>query len=120
MSFNNDIIFNINIDNTLLSQVTFTKFLGINLDTCLNWKCHLAYLKNKLLKMLWNINNVSYFVNTFAMINLYYALFYLHLIYCIEILGHGYVSNLNSIYLIQKKILKIICNKPIFFNCFFI
>ena len=34
--------FNINIDNTLLSQVTSTKFLGINLDTCLNWKCHLG------------------------------------------------------------------------------
>ena len=50
MSFKNDIIFNLNIDNTLLSQVTSTTCLGINLDTCLNWKCHLAYLKNKLLK----------------------------------------------------------------------
>ena len=112
MSFKNDIIFNINIDNTLLSQVTYTKFLGINLDTCLNCKCHLAYLKNKLLKILWIIKNVSYFVNTSAMIKLYYALFYPHLIYCIEIWGHGYLSNLNSIYLIQKKILQIICNKP--------
>ena len=46
------------------------------------------------------------------MIKLYYALFYPHLIYCIEIWGHGYVSNLNSIYLIQKKILKIMFNKP--------
>ena len=107
----NDIIFNINIDNTLLSQVTSTTFLGINLDTCLNWKCHLAYLKNTLLKMLWIINLFSYFVNTTAMIKLYYALFYPHLIDCIEIWGHGYVSHLNSIYLIQKKILKIICNK---------
>ena len=112
MSFKNDIIFNINIDNTLLSQVTSTKCLGINLDNCLNWKCHLAYLKNKLLKMLWIIKNVSYFVNISAMIKLYYALFYPHLMYCIEICGHGYVSNLNSIYLIQKKILKIIFNKP--------
>ena len=33
LSFTNDIIFNINIDNTILSQVTSTKFLGINLDT---------------------------------------------------------------------------------------
>ena len=108
MSFKNDIIFNINIYNTLLFQVTSTKCLGINLDTCLNWKCQLAYLKNILLKILWIIKNVSYFVNTSAMIKLYYALFYPHLIDCIEIWGHGYVSNLNSIYLIQKKILKII------------
>ena len=32
MSFKNDIIFNINIDTALLSQVTSTKFLGMNLD----------------------------------------------------------------------------------------
>ena len=51
MSFKNYIIFNINIDNTLLSQVTSTTFLGIQIDTCLNWKCHLAYLKNKLLNI---------------------------------------------------------------------
>ena len=95
MSFKNDIIFNINIDNTLLSQVTFTKFLGINLDICLNWKCNLAYPKNKLLNILWIIKNVSYFVNTSDMIKLYYALFYPHLIYCIEIWSHGYVSKLK-------------------------
>ena len=62
--------------------------------------------------MLWIINNVSYFLITSDMIKLYYALFYPHLIYCIEIWDHGYVSNLNSIYLIKKKILKIIFNKP--------
>ena len=56
--------------NILLSQVTSTTFLGINLDTCLNWKCHLGYLKNKLLKILWIINTISYFVNTSAMFKL--------------------------------------------------
>ena len=90
MSFKNYIIFNINIDNTLLSQVTSTTFLGIQIDTCLNWKCHLAYLKNKLLNILWIIKNVSYFVITSAMIKLYYALFYPHLIYCKEIWGVMY------------------------------
>ena len=42
------------------------------------------------------------------MIKLYYASYYTHLIYCIEKWGHSYLSNLNSIYLIQK----IIFNKP--------
>ena len=62
--------------------------------------------------MLRIIKHVSYFVNTSVMLKLYYALFYPHLIYCIEMSGHGHVSKLNSIYLIQKKILKIIFNKP--------
>ena len=106
--FKNDIICNICIDYTLLSQLTSTQFLGINLDTFLIWKCHLGYLKNKLLKIVLIIKNVSYFVNTSAIFKLCYYLFYPHLIYCIEIWGHRYVSNLNITYLIQK----IICNKP--------
>ena len=55
------------------------------MDTCLNWKFHLGYLKNKLLKIVWIIKNVSYFVNTSAMIKIYNVLFYPHLIYYIEI-----------------------------------
>ena len=75
--FKNDILFNICIDYTLLSQLTSTYFLGINLDTCLNWKCHLGYLKNKLLKIVLIIKNISYFVNTSAMIKLYILCFIL-------------------------------------------
>ena len=46
------------------------------------------------------------------MIKLYYVLFYPYLLYYIEICVYSYVSNLNSIYLIQKNNLKIIVNKP--------
>ena len=42
-----DIIFNINIDNIILSQVTSTKCLDIYLDTYLNCKCYLGCHKNK-------------------------------------------------------------------------
>ena len=41
MSFINYIILNLNIDNILLFQVTSSKCLRINQDTCLNWKFHL-------------------------------------------------------------------------------
>ena len=47
ISFKNDIIYNISIDNTLLSHITSKKCLRINLNICLNWKCHLGYLKDK-------------------------------------------------------------------------
>ena len=43
------------INIILLTQVTSTKCLEIYLDTCLNWKSHLGYFLNKLLKMLWII-----------------------------------------------------------------
>ena len=103
MSFKNDIIFNINIDNTSLSQVTSKQILGINLDTCLNWKCHLAYLKNKLLKILLDHKKCFILCKYICHDQTILCFIYPHLIYCIEIWGHGYVLNFNSIYLIQTK-----------------
>ena len=43
-----------------------------------------------------------------AMINLYYALFYPHLMYNLEIWGHTYKSNINCIRVIQQGFSKII------------
>ena len=37
---------------------------------------YLGYIKNILLKIVWIIKNVSYFVNTSTMIKLYYTILY--------------------------------------------
>ena len=50
------------------------------------------------------------------MIKLYYAFFYTHLIYCLEILGNTYTSNIDCIHVIQKQILKLVFSKPINFS----
>ena len=50
------------------------------------------------------------------MIKLYYALFYPHLIYCLEIWGHTYKSNIDCIHVIQKKVLKLVFSKSIDFS----
>ena len=39
---------NILLDTTILSQVTFTKFLGVILDDKLKWTHHISYIKNKI------------------------------------------------------------------------
>ena len=41
---------NILVDTTILSQVTFTKFLGVILDDKLKWTHHISYIKNKISK----------------------------------------------------------------------
>ena len=38
------------LDTTILSQVTFTKFLGVILDNKLKWTHHISYIKNKISK----------------------------------------------------------------------
>ena len=50
------------------------------------------------------------------MIKLYLALVYPHLIYCLEIWVYTYKSNINCIYVIHKKVLKLGFSKPIAFS----
>ena len=42
---------NILLDTTILSQVTYTKFLGVILDDKLKWTHHISYIKNKILRV---------------------------------------------------------------------
>ena len=55
-------------------------------------------------------------IYTLFFIILYYALFYPHLIYCLEIWGHTYKSNIDCIHVIQKKVLKLVFSKPTDFS----
>ena len=41
---------NILLDTTILSQVTYTKFLGVILDDKLKWTHHISYIKNNISK----------------------------------------------------------------------
>ena len=51
MSFRNDIEFEIVVENNPLVLVYETKFLGLIIDSSLNWKSYFQFLKNKLLKI---------------------------------------------------------------------
>ena len=41
------------INNSMVTQVSCSKFLGIILDNKLNWTSHIAYIKNKIAKGIW-------------------------------------------------------------------
>ena len=50
------------LDTTILSQVTFIKFLGVILDEKLKWTHHMSYIKNKLSKGLGIIHYIIPFI----------------------------------------------------------
>ena len=66
MSFRNDIEFENSIENKPLIQVSETKLLGLIIYNSLNWKSNFQFVKNKLLKIYWIINNVSLCINELA------------------------------------------------------
>ena len=99
----------ITINNTLIERVNVTKFLGVMIDEKLNWKKHIQYVHSKLCKCISIIYRASKTLTRTALVILYYSLFYPYMSYCIEVWGGAYNSNLRSIYLKQKHVIRVIC-----------
>ena len=55
------------------------------------------------------LNKVKYVLSTKSMYVLYCALIPSHLTYCVEVWGNNYKTNLMSLYLLQKKAIRVVC-----------
>ena len=91
-----------------VTRVQSSKFLGIIIDENLNWKPHIQLVKSKLSKTLSIIYKASKLINYEGILTLYCSLFLPYLTYCCEIWGNTYATNVNCIYVIQKKVVRII------------
>ena len=79
------------------------------LDHKITWKKHINYISNKIAKGIGIIKNVRKYLNSKTLISLYYYFIYPYLIYCNHVWGNTCKSNMNSVVLLQKKIIRIIC-----------
>lgn len=68
-------------------------------------------IHNKLSKISGILYKVKDKLNEKAMLSLYYALFLPYIQYCVEVWGSTYTANIRCIALIQKKVVRILCNK---------
>ena len=86
-----------------------TKFLGVWIDSCLNWNEHLKQLTIKLKRILGLLKNSENFLPEHRMKMLYYAQLYSHLSYGISIWGCMIKKEqLNKISNLQKKAISLI------------
>ena len=106
-----------------LRQTKYVKFLGILLDEHLNWKHHLLELSNKLARTCGLFFKILKFLPTNVLICLYNSLFPSFLQYGTIVWGLTYESYIKIIYLLQKKIIRVIAfehftspSAPIFLN----
>ena len=93
----------INIEGHIIHEVDSTKFLGIYLDNKLNWKKHIAYVSGKVARGIGLIIKARKFLNSDALITLYYSFIFPYLSYCIHIWGATYATNLQKLVIQQKK-----------------
>ena len=86
------------------------KLLGILLDEHLTFNHHIDYLKSKLSKALYCINRVKNFLPQKTLKTIYHSLFHSHLLYCPLIVNSSSKSNIEKIFIMQKKAIRSITN----------
>ena len=92
------------IDNVIIEKVDEFNFLGLTMDTNLNWKKHSEKICNKCKKMIGILNRLKYVLPLGIKIILYNTLILPHIKYCIMAWGYKGTRLLK----IQKKTVRII------------
>ena len=87
------------IDDAYIERVDEFNFLGLTLDTNLNWRKHTEKISNKCSKTIGVLNRLKYVLPLDIKVLLYNTLILSHINYCIMIWGY----QRNRITSIQKK-----------------
>jgi Reverse transcriptase (RNA-dependent DNA polymerase) len=86
------------------------KMLGVIFDEFLSFNQHLNYMQNKVSKSLFLLNRSKHFLPMSALRMLYFALIHCHFTYCPLIYSIANKSQINKLFLLQKKAIRIISN----------
>jgi len=84
------------------------KYLGIFIDSHLNWKSHVNFIAKKIKRSIGILSKIRYFTNLNILINLYYTLIYPFLIYGLNVWGSSYPTSQKPLHILQKKAMRII------------
>ena len=106
-----DISFYINYVS--IERVYVTKFLGVQIDSQLNWKNHIQYTWKILCKPIGILSKGSKKLQKSSLISLYYSFAFPYFIYCNHVWGNTYQTNLNNAVRMQNKLIRIITCSPL-------
>ena len=90
--------------------VNYEKFLGITVDDKLSWKPHIENTCQIISRNIGIINKVKYCFPTSTLFTLYSSLILPYLNYGLLAWGHANSTHIDKLLLLQKKVLRIICN----------
>jgi hypothetical protein len=98
-----------------ISSSTETKFLGLIIDETLSWSQHIDQIATKLCSACYALRNLKHIVPQSTLRTIYYA--YIHSILSFGIIFSGRSSNANKLFILQKKIVRIITNSGVRESC---
>ena len=97
------------IDNTVSEEVEHITFLGVNIDQHLAWKTHINFVCTKISKTIGMLYKAWFYVTRKSLLSLYLSLVYPYLTYNNVVRSSTHPTNINRIYLLQKRIVRTIC-----------
>ena len=81
-----------------IERVYVTKFLGVHIDSHLNWCEHITHIKSKISKKVSIIRRVKHLLINSALYSLYSTLVMPYLNYCCDIWGNTYKSRIQPLH----------------------
>ena len=100
----------VTIGGTEVEFVDKIKFLGVIIDSKLQWRDHIDFITNKLAKIAGQFSKIKGKICRKTFVTLYYTFVYPLLIYGNIVWGKAAKVHLNKIHLMQKRIIRIIFN----------
>ena len=94
--------------NTIIININSTKFLWLMIDSTLSWKDHITGLTSKLNKACYATRAIKPFMSLEVMKMIYYS--YVHSVISYGIIFWGNSQFSDSIFKIQKRIIRVITN----------
>ena len=105
---NPDLIHPVEVINNS-SKVPAFKMLGVYLDENLSFSYHVKYVLAKISKSLFLMRSAKNVLSSKALRSVYYALIHSHLLYCLPAYSCTSNSNINSLFVKQKKAIRLVC-----------
>ena len=96
------------MQNSALTCVKTTKFLGVIIDHKFKWNDHITYVKRKISKSIGILYKIRRFLDMNTLIQMYHSFVFPYLIYCVEIWGNASAIHLDPLKKIQKKSIRAI------------
>ena len=97
------------INNKIIDRAYESNFLGVYIDSRINWKYHIDKTRCKLSKSLSILYKASIVLDSHNLYIIYCSIMMSYFSYCSEILGGTYDSNIKELILLQKRAIRVVC-----------
>ena len=96
------------IDGEAITEVCISKFLGVIIDNKLSWKDHISFVCRKVARGIGVLIKARTVLRSESLKCPYYSFIYPYMIYCNKVWGSAYITNIEPLFILQKRAVRII------------